>query len=141
MAEEVLHDTYLQILEGRASFSGRSAFNTWLFAVIRNMASRQRYRLLQRINAVKGILGQKQQTQVQPDESLRRVELRQRFVELLSHIAPRQREVLPLVFYHEMTIEEAASVMGVSLGSARTHYHRGKERLRVEIEKAGFENE
>jgi RNA polymerase sigma-70 factor (ECF subfamily) len=41
----------------------------------------------------------------------------------------RQREVLDLVFFHEMTVEQAAEVMDVSTGTARTHYHRGKLRL------------
>jgi RNA polymerase sigma-70 factor (ECF subfamily) len=30
-----------------------------------------------------------------------------------------------------MTIEEASEVLGISLGSARTHYERGKSRLRA----------
>jgi RNA polymerase sigma-70 factor (ECF subfamily) len=37
---------------------------------------------------------------------------------------------LHLVFYQEMTVEEASRVMKVSLGTARTHFARGKAALR-----------
>jgi RNA polymerase sigma-70 factor (ECF subfamily) len=48
----------------------------------------------------------------------------------LGQLAERQREVLHLVFYQELTIEQAAGVMHISIGTARTHYERGKARLR-----------
>jgi Sigma-70 region 2 len=41
-AEEVLQETYLKVLDGRARFDGRSHFKTWLFAVLRRTAAERR---------------------------------------------------------------------------------------------------
>src|SRR3979411_2439929 len=38
-AEEVLQNVYVKVLEGAASFDGRSTLKTWLFAVIRGTAT------------------------------------------------------------------------------------------------------
>ena len=48
----------------------------------------------------------------------------------LTILPTRQRELLHLVFYQELTIGEAADVLAISVGTARTHYERGKQRLR-----------
>ncbi len=47
----------------------------------------------------------------------------------LVQLAPRQREVIALVFQQDLSIAEAAAVMGVTLGSASVHYDRGKKKL------------
>ncbi len=41
----------------------------------------------------------------------------------------------------ELTIDEASVVLGISLGSARTHYERGKSRMRELLMSVGENDE
>jgi RNA polymerase sigma factor (sigma-70 family) len=129
-AEDVLQMTYLAIMEGRAHFGGESSLKTWMFAVIRNQArsrSRQiRYALqsLSRIAAASVV----DQTSDEPHAETHRL------VAALHALPNRQREVLDLVFYRDLTIAEAAKVLGIALGTARIHYERGKASLRSEVD-------
>jgi RNA polymerase sigma-70 factor (ECF subfamily) len=56
----------------------------------------------------------------------------------LRRLSPRQAEVLHLVFYQELTIQEAADVVGLPVGTARTHYERGKARMRTILSGMGI---
>lgn len=141
--EEVLQDTYAKIISGKARFDGRSSFKTWLFGVVRWTALEHRRRGLMRAIG----LGRFQRGVVEPpsrpgtddlvDESRRTRVLR----EVLLELPDRQREVLHLVFYEGLAVSEAALAMGVSVGSARTHYHRGKQNLRAKLEKRGMNDD
>ena len=129
-AEEALQSAYLAILEGRARFDGRSAFKTWLFAVVRNMAARGRRRRWMEAQMPWRWMGVgRDAQQAGPLDAVASEERGALIRRALAQLANRQREVLDLVFFHELTVEEAARVMGVSAGSARVHYHRGKLRL------------
>ena len=131
-AEEVLHSTYVRVLEGRARFGGRSSLKTWLFAVVRRVAAETRRR---RWFGESVLRRWREATPLDPvptpDETVNAKERGARVRHALQQLAIRQREVLDLVFFHGLTIEEAASVMGVALGTARVHYQRGKRHLLV----------
>jgi len=142
-AEDILQTAYLKILDGRARFDGRAAFKTWLFAVIRHTAADERRRSWLRWVRLDRYR-QERAGEVQPairGEALEQTERGKSFREALAKLPRRQQEVLHLVFYQALTIEEAAGAMGVSLGSARTHYDRGKHRLASWLQHAEDFNE
>ena len=129
-AEEVLQTVYLTVLDGRARYDGRSTFRTWLFGVIRRTAASERRKAwLRGLLLMREADGLKPQAPARPDADVERDSNGDRLRHALPRLAARQREVLQLVFYHDLTVDEAAAVMGVSVGSARTHYARGKARL------------
>lgn len=126
----MLQSSYLKVLDGSARFEGRSELKTWFFSVIRRTASEHRRRSFFFDFSIKKF-GLEKQGQT-PEEPFLEVENSQAQVEIqraLAKLSPRQREVVDLVFFHEMSIEEASQVMGSSLGTARTHYDRAKKEL------------
>lgn len=141
-AEEVLQTVYLKILDGRARFDGRSTLRTWLFAVIRRTAADHRRRRLVREwwHTALGAGDAVASSNPGPDGALQDGEQRDVLRMALAKLSERQRQVLLLVFYHGCTVEQAAAVMGVGIGSARRHYARGKDRMRVLLGELGWTN-
>lgn len=138
-AEDALQQAYLKILDGRARFAGRSAFRTWLFGVIRYCAIEQRRRV-----AVRRVLSGRLAIELvaralsaRPDDALAGAGDTSAVRRALRALSRRQREVLELVAYHDLTIEQAGEVLGLSAGTARTHYERGKQRLAARLAAGG----
>ncbi|MGQ0642870.1 MAG: RNA polymerase sigma factor [Gemmatimonadaceae bacterium] len=131
-AEDVLHRAYVKVLDGEARFGGHSSFKTWLFGVIRQTArehARQRWLRLARLERW---WKERDANEEHAGEDERVARLRV----VLASLSKRQQEVLHLVFYQNLTIQETAEVLALPVGTARTHYERGKARLRTLLTQA-----
>lgn len=131
-AEEVLQTAYLKALEGTAKFDGRSSLRTWFFGVIRRTAREQRRRRWLRDQILGRWFTRQPAPMPAPDPEAVATgsENSRDLLQALAGLPPRQREVLHLVFYQDLTVEEASRVLEVSVGTARTHFARGKDQLR-----------
>ncbi len=132
LAEEVLHVAYVKVLDGSARFDQRSSFKTFLFGVIRKTAMEQRRASwLSAHRLARWFTVRPAPAPVADPEAISlRSERARALTVALTRLSVRQREVLHLVFSQELTIEQAAEVLGITIGSARQHYERGKARLR-----------
>lgn len=129
---DILQIAYLKVIDGRARPRDPACLRTWWFGVIRNTA-REEARRRRFQESLAGRLLRLAPAREDEPGTISRIELDESARELkaaLSQLPPRQSEILHLVFYQDLTISGAAAVMGISLGSARTHYERAKTRLR-----------
>ncbi|MEN2281788.1 RNA polymerase sigma factor [Algoriphagus sp. SE2] len=125
LAKDVLQQVYLKILEGKAKLKEVEKAKTWLFSIIRYSAIDQL---------------RKQGKLISLDESYEvedlKEEIDQTDYQAIIQLLPKmQQEVILMVFYHQMTIEQSAEVLQIGLGTARTHYDRGKKKLKELITK------
>jgi RNA polymerase sigma-70 factor (ECF subfamily) len=133
MAEDVLQTAYVRVISGKARFEGRSAFRTWFFGVIRRVSQEHGRRRRNRESRTRELelVPELESPRVgEPVDAVVAAETGRVLQAALEQLPDRQKEVLHLVFYEGLSVSEAAEVMGVSVGSARTHYARGKDRMR-----------
>lgn len=136
VAEEVLQESYLKVLRKIRGFKAQASFKTWLFSIIRYTAidyvkAKAKRKTLRIEDQVEDL----SMLQLPTDSVLDTGQLQLIFRKALAQLSPQQKQMLHLVFYQNCSIQEAAEIMGIQLGTARTHYERGKNRLRQLLDK------
>ena len=135
-AEELMLDAYAEAAAG-ADYSGKSSFKTWLFSIGKNLALT--YLRKQRFTAGESI-AQTDVIAAPPELNILREERNRQLYEALSHLREDYRQILILLYFEDMSHEEAGRVMGKT---KRQTYHlaeRGRAALKEQLERMGFEN-
>jgi RNA polymerase sigma factor (sigma-70 family) len=125
--EEIAQEAFARLMEARADVADPQAYLRGIVAnlcrsQVRRAVLARRHRLT-RADDVPG-----------PEEAVGRIADRSAVRDALQRLPRRQREAVVFRFYGEMTEREVAAVMGVSVGSVKTHLHRAAAALSKQLE-------
>ena len=131
LAEEVLQDVMMAVWKSAHRFRGDSKVRTWLLSICRYKAinARQRRRQPHTISLENAPI--KEMISIQQSSMLddQHDELRA----AIHKLPDQQREVLELIFFHNLSGQEAAQVLGVATGTIKSRLHRAKASLRTQF--------
>lgn len=120
LAKDVMQQVYLKVLEGKARLKTEEHPKTWLFSVVRFTA----------LDELRG-KGKWMAVEIEEDMAWESEPTEtESHEDLIRRLPKMQQEVLLMIFYHDMTLEEAAKVLQLHIGTVRTHYDRGKKKLK-----------
>jgi RNA polymerase sigma-70 factor (ECF subfamily) len=158
VAEEVVQETWLAVLNGIDRFEGRSSLKTWIFRILTNIAKTRAQRegrtlpfsALQRPDAVP-------EPAVEPDrfldpehprwpghwaskpigwpeERLLEAETRETIERAIEALPPAQRAAISLRDVEGWSSEEVCNALGVSETNQRVLLHRARSKVRRALE-------
>jgi RNA polymerase sigma-70 factor, ECF subfamily len=160
VAEEVVQETWIGVLNGIDRFEGRSSLKTWIFRILTNVAMRTGAR--ERRSVPFAALADAENTgepSVDPDrflppdsplfpgrwaimptrwptpeEGLLAGETREVIARAIAELPPAQRTVIALRDVEGWSSEEVVDALEISAGNQRILLHRARSRVRTAIE-------
>ena len=136
-AEELMLDAFAAAAAGTTRFSGKSSFKTWLFAIGRNLAMnhlRKQKITLSNLDENVNWGGDS------ADMEILRKERDRQLYEGLEQLPPDYRQVLYLLYFEDMSPEEAGKVMKKNRKQVYNLAARGKKALKEILEGMGFDD-
>jgi RNA polymerase sigma factor (sigma-70 family) len=137
-AEDVSQEVLFQAFKSVKHFRGESQLSTWFYRMAVNRSlNHQRKRKLERWLSLtfdanedgadnSGFLGV---TEEGPDDVMEKKDTERIVQEAINSLPNRQRTALLLNRYEDLSYEEIAKVMGVSVASVESRLHRAKQNL------------
>jgi RNA polymerase sigma-70 factor (ECF subfamily) len=157
IAEEVVQETWLAILEGLDRFEGRSSFKTWAFRILVNRARTRGTREHRSVPFSSLETSEGPEPAVSPErfqaagrfpghwaappepwdlpaQRVTESETRAVIDETIALLPEQQRRVITLRDIHGWTSEEVCDLLDLSEGNQRVLLHRARSKVRAALE-------
>jgi len=136
LADDVAAETFLIAFDRRRRYDvAHTSARPWLYGIASNLIARhhraevRQYRALARTGAVDAVDGHAELADGRLDAAAQRA----RLAAALLEIAERDREVLLLVAWAQLSCEEVARALGIPAATARSRLHRARRKTRAAL--------
>jgi RNA polymerase sigma-70 factor (ECF subfamily) len=141
-AEDAAQEAFLKAFRNLAHFRGESKFSTWLISITLNEA---RSRLRSQKNMKTESLDEPPENQGSvtpallrdwreiPSEALERKEIRQLLQQAITDLPLIYREVFLLRDVEELSVNQSAEALGISIASVKVRLHRARIMLQRKL--------
>jgi RNA polymerase sigma-70 factor (ECF subfamily) len=156
VAEEVVQETWLAVLQGLDRFRGEASLRTWVYRILLNQARRRGARERRSLPFTSLTSeddgptvdpgrfqgpdepfpgGWRQFPEEWPEQAALRREVHDVVADALGRLPARQRIVVALRDLEGHTAAEVCDLLGISLGNQRVLLHRGRAVVRAQLER------
>lgn len=134
--EDVVQEVFIKVFRALPDFRGDSRLSTWIYRIARNEALNARSRRRERTVPIEDCEDLRAEAG-NPETSLRRTMAAEHLERLMQRLDEPERLALELRYAGEKTYEEIAEIMGIPLGTVKTHIHRSKLSLKRMMTRSG----
>lgn len=136
VAADVTQEVFVRGYKGLRKFRFRSAPFTWLYRVTRNVCNE-----FNRAPRGEALVDEPLDTSSVPDRQVASLDSARRVRQLVGKLPERQREVVMLRIFEDLSVRETASAMGCREGTVKALLHKATNSLRISMKQMGFEND
>ena len=138
IAEEHVNETFIEIWRVAGKFENRSRVSSWIIGIGRNKAlSTMRKRSDMPLD--EGFAKQVEDGADTPETTAMKGDKAGAIKACLLKLSAEHREVVDLVYYHEMSIREVSDVTGVPENTVKTRMFHARKQLSELLKSAGID--
>lgn len=135
-ASDATQEVFLRGYKGLRGFRFQSAPFTWLYRTARNVCNE-----LNRKRRTEPLLDEPLDPDGTPDRLAADEDIAQRVRQLVSVLPERQREVVMLRIFEDLSVFETARAMGCREGTVKALLHKATQRLKINLQSMDLNHE
>ena len=139
--EDIAQQVFIRVWKSAGRYVPRAKFTTWLLKITRNLVfnelrrSKRRAQVPLQIEPGAEELPLKDEATASPDASLLETELQQAIEKAITELPESQRMAIVLRRYEELSYEQIAEILDLSVPAVKSVLFRARTELRVRLSK------